>query len=748
MNAFSPRRLAVLTALACAATAHAKEPATVLDALVVTGTRTATTVRDNPASVSIVERETIENNGSGSIAELLRDVPGVSVVDSAVAGIQRIRIRGEQSNRVVILVDGQELTDHSSFGSPLLVDPANIERIEVVRGPASVLYGAKAIGGVINIITRTGAAAPLATEVGATLDSGTRGWRGWTALSGTQGRLDWRVSASADEHGDRRVAKGPYSVDGRLDNSSYANQDVSAHLGLKLDEAGRHYVALKANHHSLRADGWQDPFALVTLRNVDINPTIAGRQARIDIAEAAISQFNANLPQRDLSKLGLHYEGKELGPVLRKVSADAFVQRVDREFGNLIRIRGRGGRVHIPGPGAGMTIPLNTSDIVMDSASTDRTDTWGASVQLDWRLHPDHYTVLGGQWLRDDLQTTKLNNITVVGANPLPPLPQYQPPFGVRSTAYDRATMQTASAFVQDEWTLARDWKLTGGLRYYRVSSSLDETTSSAHQAGERSRHGRFVKALGLTWTGLAHSTVRAGYSEGYVMPSLLEQFTDSRAGRGIVLHGNPELAPERSKNYELGLRYQNQGVVFDGTLFASRAKDYITFESCAIGGRCSGGDIYVNADSARSYGLELLTEYLVPGTSLTPYVSATWMRRQITVDDFSTYQTDVPRLAGRLGLRYEDTIANANTWLDVFVQGATAVDKRERDIEKSGKVSRHLAGWGTLNLAVGTSFGPQDRYRVALHLNNLLDKGYRAGVDELPGLGRNAVLTFSAKFQ
>ncbi len=392
MNVFFPRPLAALIALSCAAMAHAREPGTVLDALVVTGTRTATTVRDNPASVSIVERETIENSGADSIAELLRDVPGVSVVDSAVAGMQRIRIRGEQSNRVVILVDGQELTDHSSFGSPLLVDPANIERIEVVRGPASVLYGAKAIGGVINIITRKGAAAPLQAELGATYDSGTSGWRGWTALSGTQGRLDWRVSASADEHGDRRVAKGPYSASGRLDNSSYANQDVSAHLGLKLDDAGRHYLALKANHHSLRADGWQDPFALVTLKNVDINPTIAGRQARIDIAEAEITQFNANLPKRDLNKLGLYYEGKDLGPVLRKVSADAFVQRVDREFDNLIKIRGRGGRVQIPGPGSGINIPLNTSDVVMGSSSTDRTDTWGASVQLDFRLHPQHYS--------------------------------------------------------------------------------------------------------------------------------------------------------------------------------------------------------------------------------------------------------------------------------------------------------------------------------------------------------------------
>lgn len=115
-------------ALAIAATLtplilQAEEKTTKLDTVTVVGTRTETSVFDNPASVSVVDREQIQKRGADSVAELLRDVPGVSVVDSAVAGMKRIRIRGEQANRVVILVDGQEMTDHSSFGTPLLVDP-------------------------------------------------------------------------------------------------------------------------------------------------------------------------------------------------------------------------------------------------------------------------------------------------------------------------------------------------------------------------------------------------------------------------------------------------------------------------------------------------------------------------------------------------------------------------------------------------------------------------------------------------
>lgn len=725
---------------------QAQEKPTVLDVVTVIGTRTDISVRDNPASVSVLEREQIERRGADSIAELLSDVPGVSVMDTAVAGMKRIRIRGEQSNRLVLLLDGQEMTDHSSFGAPFLIDPSNIERIEVVRGPASVLYGAKAIGGVINIITKKGAADPFVLELGAGYFSGSKGKQAMAAVSGTLERFDYRLSVGGVDSKDRRVARGKYSSgSNKLPNSASQNKDASLHLGVKLGETENHYVSFKANRHELVADGWEDPFSLVTLKNMDINPLINGQQANIDIAEAEITQFNANLPKRDLSKFGLYYEGNELGPVLQKIRADIFHQQVKREFDNAIKIDGRGGQVFIPGIGPnGFRIPLRTSSVEMDSTSEDRTNTYGGSLQLDFRLYPSHYTLVGLQYLTDDLETSKHNNIVVVDANPLPPLPQYQPPFGVNSQAFDDASMRTASVFMQDEWTLPNNFKLTGGVRYYRIKSELDETSSLNHTAGENSTHSRFVKSLALTWTGLDHSTLRGGYSEGYVVPSLLEQFTDSRAGRGITLHGNPDLTPERSQNYELGLRYQNYGVVFDSTVFYTNAKDYITFENCEISGRCSSGDIYVNADKAASYGLEILSEYWLADTPYTPYLTTTLMRRKVTVDDFSTYKTDVPTISGRLGTRYEKYFAKSELWIDAFVQGASKSDKKERDIEKSGKISRHLAGWSTLNFAIGSNFGEDGRHRVALHLNNLNNKHYRASVDEMPATGRNFVLTFN----
>lgn len=721
---------------------------TLLDTLTIVGTRTETSVKNSPVSVSVVEREQIERRGADSVAELLRDIPGISIVDSAAAGMKRVRIRGEQSNRVVIFVDGQELTDHSSFGSPFLIDPASIERIEVVRGPASVLHGAKAIGGVINVITRKGADKPVEFEVGGSYHSGTNGSQGMAAISGTLSDFDYRLTVSGDDHGDRRVATGEHSATKKLENSGFQNKDVTLHLGQKLGQQKNHYVSLKANHHSLEAEGWEDNFSLVTLKNIGINPMIAGQQAEITINEAEIVKFNANLPKRDLNKVGLYYEGTGFSGTLTKIRTDVFYQQVDREFSNLINIDGRGGRVFIPSMGPnGMIIPLLTSDVAMDSISNDQTKTYGGSTQFDFQLLDAHYTILGLQFLQDNLETSKLNNITVLSANPLPPLPQYQPPFGVKSDSFDEASMQTLSAFIQDEWSFAENFKLIAGGRYYYVKSELDETSSTNHSAGENSNHSRFVKALGLTYTGLEHTTLRASFSEGYVMPTLLEQFTDSRAGRGIVLHGNPDLEPERSKNYELGLRYQNRGVVFDGTVFYSDAKNYITFENCTHSGKCTGGDRYINADKARSFGAELIMEYWIADTAYTPYLSTTWIRRELTVNEFATYATDLPSISGQLGVRYENMIGGTEVWGDLFVQGATDIDKKERDIELSGKQSRHLAGWGTVNFNIGTQLGTSSQHKLMLHANNLTNKHYRASVDEMPAMGRNVVLSFNSKF-
>ncbi|AQZ76988.1 putative outer membrane receptor for iron compound or colicin [Escherichia coli] len=114
---------------------------------------------ESPATIQVIDQQTLQNSTNASIADNLQDIPGVEITDNSLAGRKQIRIRGEASSRVLILIDGQEVTYQragDNYGVGLLIDESALERVEVVKGPYSVLYGSQAIGGIVNFITKKG----------------------------------------------------------------------------------------------------------------------------------------------------------------------------------------------------------------------------------------------------------------------------------------------------------------------------------------------------------------------------------------------------------------------------------------------------------------------------------------------------------------------------------------------------------------------------------------------------------------
>ena len=133
-----------------------------VDDIVVTASATGVDVRDAPASVSVITREDIERQPVQSLAELLGRLPGVTGGISPTGAMSKVTIRGLPDNYTLVLVDGRrvgnsrDISYRPDLGRQDLnwISPDMIERIEVVRGPMSSLYGSDAMGGVINIITR------------------------------------------------------------------------------------------------------------------------------------------------------------------------------------------------------------------------------------------------------------------------------------------------------------------------------------------------------------------------------------------------------------------------------------------------------------------------------------------------------------------------------------------------------------------------------------------------------------------
>ena len=141
--------------------------ATLLPETVVTATRTETPSRQIGSAITVVTGEELQRRQIQYVADGLRQVPGVSVNRTSGFGSSTdIRIRGAEANQTLVLIDGVKVNDPAlssqfDFGNLLTSD---IDRIEVLRGPQSVLYGSDAVGGVINIITKRGEAAPKVTR--------------------------------------------------------------------------------------------------------------------------------------------------------------------------------------------------------------------------------------------------------------------------------------------------------------------------------------------------------------------------------------------------------------------------------------------------------------------------------------------------------------------------------------------------------------------------------------------------------
>lgn len=181
--------------------AAAQQPATPLDEVSVTANRTAIGIEDSVTPVQVIGRSEIERSQATSLFTLLQGRAGITMSNQGGPGkLTSLFLRGTASNQVLVLVDGVRIGAASS-GMPALQDlPIDqIERVEIVRGPRSSLYGADAIGGVIQIFTRSAGAGlqqNLAVTVGshnlrqATAGFSNRGKRGWISAQGGYQKTD------------------------------------------------------------------------------------------------------------------------------------------------------------------------------------------------------------------------------------------------------------------------------------------------------------------------------------------------------------------------------------------------------------------------------------------------------------------------------------------------------------------------------------------------------------------------------
>jgi vitamin B12 transporter len=201
--------------------------------VVVTATRLETPVDEVSGTILVVSAEEIEEKQARTVADALSGLPGIDLVRQGGPGkSSSVLLRGGNTRFTLVMIDGVEVNDPSNPERTFdfaHFPTGDIERIEVLFGPQSTLYGSDAIGGVINIITRKAQGQPHLT---AELETGSfKTFRKSAALKGRSGNVRWSLSA---DHVDSEGISAASAADGNTEKDGYENLSLSGSLGLEM----------------------------------------------------------------------------------------------------------------------------------------------------------------------------------------------------------------------------------------------------------------------------------------------------------------------------------------------------------------------------------------------------------------------------------------------------------------------------------------------------------------------------------
>lgn len=683
-----------LHAHAAAPASAAADAALTFDRVQVTATRTERAVRDVAATVDVIDREQMDRHLVHDLQDLVRYEPGVMVTRNATRfGLGGFRIRGLDGNRVRIQTDGIVAPQAFAIGAfsnanRNFTDLETLKQVEIVRGPASALYGSDALGGVVAFVTKdpadylepgrsqyTGLKFAYDGQWNGLLGSATTafGNERWSAMVNVNHRQGQETESSGTRRtaDSTRTAANPQQRDGR---------SVLAKLMHAPDPDQRFRLTVEGNEDRVSTD---------VLSAID-HTTTTGLSARDQQTRLRVSfaheKDELQWALADTLNWQVYRQDSETTQVTDEARANR--SRRHREF-NFDQ------RVH------GLQVSFNKA---LETGTVAHALTYGVE----------------GAWttLRQKRDGYQVSATGVVSSTLLPDV------FPVRDFPVSRTT--ELGLYVQDEMRLAEDrLSLVPGLRVdrYTLEPEVDGifATDNPGMVVSPLRRTSVSPKLGMVWRLDAQWSLFAGYARGFRSPP----YNDVNLGFTNVMFGytavpNPDLKPETSDGLELGLRFASPAAWLSVAGYYNQYRDFIESQRY-IGTNAQGLMVFQsqNIAEARIHGAELkagvdggqLADRL-QGWSLHGAVS--WSRGQNTTDDVPLESVDP--LRGTVGLMYD-----RDAWgLEL---AGTFARRKDRLASPSAFAP---AGYGVLDLMAHWAFAPGARMTVGVF--NLGDKRYIDG--------------------
>ncbi len=681
------------TALSCAMigcswTALAQNAPVTLNDTVVSASGFEQKITEAPASISVISREDLQQKRYNNLAQALGDVEGIDIGQgTGKTGGLNISIRGMPSQYTLILIDGRRQNaagnvtpngfneTSTSFMPPL----SAIERIEVIRGPMSTLYGSDAMGGVINIITRkvgkewTGSLTQDYTYQQDRDFGDTRNTSVYASGPLIDGLLGLQVRGSLFDRQESDLSygngidvskRGPSPVDGR-------NQNIGARLALTPHQDHDFALDIERGRQAYNNDECQ-------------LGTLDGLNRACTAPASAANGYDDEL-RFEREQIALTHTGRlgfgTLDSSLMHNTTETFGRTIPGTIG---------APTAVPGAIGGDDRELETTNLVFDT-------------KLVAPIGESHIATVGGQWWKAEMTD------------------------GIAQTEFEQKTW---ALFAEDEWRLRDDLALTLGARY-------DDHESFG---GHVSPRAYLVWNTTDNWT--LKGGISKGYKTPD-LNDLHGGINGVTGQGSIITIGNPDLDPETTTSTEIGAYFDSlTGFSANATLFHNKFKDKIASGDPITDPLCAGNNNgtcsqQINVDEAVTRGLELAGSWqFAPAWKLSANYTYT-DSEQKSGDNQGEPLTNTPEHLANAKLDWQTT-DRLGLWLKSEYRGERArfTSSYENLANANGSYSTSQSIYDTLGkkakaytlFHLGGSYRATENLTLNATIYNLFDKDFVDG--------------------
>ena len=489
----------------------------------------------------MLSKEAITESVTQNIPEILNKQPGVSLAGQAYHTAPSIR--GLARKRVVVMVDGEKVSSERNTGaSATFINPFEIDKIEIFKGPYSTLYGSDAIGGVINIIPKKFEHPFYFDKIGGRLDASYKsvneGRNINLAINGKAKKMFYHLNAGYRDATDTRIPD-----EDKLMNSFFEEKHIGGKVIYSIDK--KNQLTIKSSYSKGGPIG----------------------KPGYDIFTDAVHDYDNHFIS------GIEYQLMNISKYLSK--AKLKFSRHMHEIGSVV---------------AKHKLGVNPDD---DKLVDNRKELSGVDYTVLFDTHltiNDQFKILTGfdGYFRKNIDIEEQKVVT-----------NYNSGIFMMSSSdilLSDASQDSYGVFAQADYLLTSDLFINGGMRWNYI------TTEYQSKSGNGTNNSSFSGNMGLSYNLYEQFNIKANVGSAFRAPDIKEMYISTTTPGGLNI-GNPDLVPEQSLNFDLAFTYNNEMNLTQLSLFHNRINDMIILDWDNNSANREG--IFKNIGEGLLYGVE-----------------------------------------------------------------------------------------------------------------------------------------------